>query len=175
MNEWDGNNNYNSYNYSASRPAYRNSNKTLTPIGIIFTLVGVVFLIVGIVIMNNSQKKAKACTGEAKATVIRLDEAYHEDDEGHKSKVYAPVVEYTVGGETYTEMSPVHSSPCNFTVGQTVMVHYDPADPHVMILEGDNGTKMLYIIFIAVGGFFTLLGILFYVFGLKVKREGILL
>ena len=171
MNEWDGNYNYNSYNYAPGRPADRNAKKVILLVGSIFTLVGVVFLIVGLITLMNAKKKAAACTGEAKATVIEIDEAYHEDEDGHKSKVYAPIVEYTVGGETYTEMSPVHTSPCKFTVGQTVMVHYDPADPHVMIIEGDNGTKLLYTIFIIMGGFFALMGSVFVFLGLKNRRE----
>ena len=116
-------------------------------------------------------KVSRFGTGEAKATVIMLDEAYSEDEDGHKSKVYAPVVEYTVGDETYTEMSPVHRSPCKFTVGQTVMVHYDPADPHVMIIEGDDGTKFLYILFMGMGGFFALIGLVFDISGVRSKRE----
>jgi hypothetical protein len=52
------------------------------------------------------------------------------------------------------------------------MVHYDPADPHVMIIEGDNGTKLLYTIFIIMGGFFALMGSVFVILGMKNRREG---
>ena len=161
MNEWDGNVNFR--NQRGKNP--------LLIIGIVFTIVGLTFMIVGMIMLINAKKKTDACTGEAKATVIMLDEAYSEDEDGHKSKVYAPVVEYTVGDETYTEMSPVHRSPCKFTVGQTVMVHYDPSDPHVMIIEGDDGTKFLYILFMGMGGFFALIGLVFDISGVRSKRE----
>ena len=162
MNEWSGNVNF----------VNRRGKNPLLIIGVVFTIVGLTFMIVGIIMLINAKKKIDACTGEAKAVVVMLDEAYSEDEDGHESKVYAPVVEYTVGDETYTEMSPVHRSPCKFTVGQTVIVHYDPTDPHVMVIEGDDGTKFLCVLFIGLGGFFALIGFVFDIFGAKSKREG---
>lgn len=152
------------------REAGPETRKVFLLIGSIFIIIGAIMLIVGIVMMNNTKKKTEACTGEAKATVVRLDEAHSEDSEGYSKTTYAPVVEYSVGGETYTGMSPVHTSPCKYTVGQTVIVHYDPADPNVMIIEGDNSSKFLSIFFMAMGGFFAAMGLLFEIAGIKSWR-----
>lgn len=151
MEYWEG-------GYNRGNPK---SGKVLKIIFAVFFVVGAALLITGIVLMVNKNKKIKRCSGEAKGTVIELDGRTHTDsDTGHISEVYAPIVEYTVNGETYREMNDIHTSPCNYTVGQTIIVRYDPSDPSVMILEGDSGMKFLYYLFIGMGSVYVVIALI---------------
>ncbi len=175
MNEWDGNYNYNYNNYnngynSGGGQVDRTTKRAFLIIGFVFALVGLVLCIVGVIMLNKFKERTELCTGEAKATVIELDEHISEDDDGHRTKTYAPVVEYTVDGVIYEEMAQVHTSPCKYSVGDTVMVRYNPADPGTMIIEGDKSSKWLSVFLAGMGAFFFLLGIPFAIVGLKIGR-----
>lgn len=58
-------------------------------------------------------------------TVIDLDVSSSDDG----GDTYAPIVEYTVGGQTYSFNTRNYSGPPAYHIGQQVTVLYDPANP----------------------------------------------
>jgi hypothetical protein len=60
-------------------------------------------------------------------TVIRLEES--RTSEGYCC-VYSPVVEFQVGGQTYSFENDTASSSPEYQVGSEVQIRYDPADPN---------------------------------------------
>jgi hypothetical protein len=66
---------------------------------------------------------------EVGGEVIRLVRSTHRGTTSYES--YAPVFSFTaVNGERYSVTSEISSSPADFSVGESVRVIYDPADPH---------------------------------------------
>lgn len=144
---------YRQYGYGV-----RKNKNALIICGSVFFIVGLVFLVIGIVLMRLDNKKRALCSGEAKGVVVRIDSKQSTDSDGFKSTVYAPVVSYTVNGKEYEERSSIYSSPCKFNEGDIAIIHYDPGDPSVMIIEGDNSMKLMYWIFMGMGGIFAITG-----------------
>ena len=72
-------------------------------------------------------------TGQtAPGIVTQMEES--SDPEGGCC-VYSPVVEFQVGGQTYTFESDNASDPPAYRVGQQVDVRYDPADPQTAQID----------------------------------------
>ena len=68
-------------------------------------------------------------SAEVDGKVIRLE---RDEDRGGTTHYvcYAPVFSFTVAdGNTYTVTSKISSSPADFSVGDSVRVRYDPANP----------------------------------------------
>jgi hypothetical protein len=69
-------------------------------------------------------RRSVEVTGE----VVRLDRS--EGDRQFASYVYAPVFSFTAAdGKAHTVVSDISSSPPDFSVGESVRVRYDPANP----------------------------------------------
>ena len=64
---------------------------------------------------------------EVDGEVVRLERS---QDRGRYGYTYAPVFSFnSAAGETYTVSSDIGSSPAGFSIGDSVRVRYDPADP----------------------------------------------
>ncbi|MBR6404032.1 MAG: DUF3592 domain-containing protein [Eubacterium sp.] len=130
---------------------------------IFFLPLGLMFLIIGLIMLGIDKKKTALCIGETEGMVVEIISRISNNDVG-TSKTYAPVINYTVDGIEYTHKSNVYSSPSKYTEGQIVGVHYNPDDPSVMLIDGENGMKLFYFIFIGLGGLFTVLGVMIFFF-----------
>lgn len=67
------------------------------------------------------------------AIIVSIQEEGYDSD--NDEMLYSAVVEYTVGGVTYTEKLDTHSS--SYREGKTVKVLYDPENPSV-VHDGDG-------------------------------------
>ena len=82
-----------------------------------------VFSIVSIFRTRSFIRRSSEVIGE----VIRLERSKTRDRYGYE---YAPVFSFTTeGGKSCTVTSDVSSSPPGFSVGESVRVRYDPANP----------------------------------------------
>ena len=79
---------------------------------------------------------------------------------GERKTYFYPVVEFrTPDGEVIRFESSTGSNPSSYRVGDTVRVYYDPQAPQSAMIDS-WALWLLPIIFIGVGGFFALMGIL---------------
>jgi Protein of unknown function (DUF3592) len=83
-----------------------------------------VYSLISVVRTRDFIRRSTEVAGE----VIRLERS--AGDGRFASYVYAPVFSFTsADGKTYTVTSDVSSSPPDFTIGESVRVRYDPANP----------------------------------------------
>jgi uncharacterized membrane protein len=112
---------------------------------LIFIFIGIVFLALGIVFRYADNARKSGCTEITEAEVVKLVSS--SDDSGG----YAPVFSYTVGGKNYTVQENFYSSPPEYSVGETVDIHYNPDNPNKVYSDQGNIFKILYTIFISIG------------------------
>lgn len=86
----------------------------------------------------------------ATGTVTGLEESSSAED---GCCVYAPIVEFTVDGQTFTFTSSNASDPPRYQAGDQVEVQYDPGNPDVAQIAGGLGWLLwagLIILFIVI-------------------------
>lgn len=64
-------------------------------------------------------------------------------DSTNESVVYYPIVEYVVGGKTYT--AELDSGSSSYRLGQTLSIRYDPGNPSVVHAEGSIGLILMIV------------------------------
>jgi len=126
----------------------RSANNFFTLFGAVFFTVGMTFLLVGIFHMISFNSfKSRAVTVPAEITYIDMESA-RRDSSTHTEVL----VSYTVDGRSYESDLGYYSS--GMHVGDTVEVFADPADPS----EIKADTVLFDVIFIIVGGIFSVIG-----------------
>lgn len=127
--------------------------KVFMQVGIIFSAVGVLLLAVGMVIHTaNASFMKNADTAQAEITDIERDYHYRKGRDGNDYDVW---IEYTVDGKTYN--SRINSYDSSMYVGKEIEVYYDPENPS----DVRTDSKIITIVFAAIGGLFFALGMTF--------------
>lgn len=124
--------------------------------GGVWLLVGGIFLIVGIAMLVGAGRKQRSCTAVAPGQV--LDIVGSRGSSG--GVVWSPVFAFTVGGLEYRHAPSYASSRIRYAIGEAVEVRYDPSDPHRCYIAGERGPRVLAIVFTAVGGACSAIGVI---------------
>ncbi len=133
---------------------YNNYNPKLTKLFYIIPLiVSIVFFIVGIATLYNRAVLEKRCTDMVRGEIVRNEVRSSTDSDGHTSTGYAPVYAYTYNGRAYEVVSSTSSNPPAFQPGDTTEIWVDHDEPTKIFVPEDNTSKVLGIVFTAVGGF----------------------
>ena len=112
---------------------------------------GVGIFIAGLVMMRQHRARRSRCLSVAKGAV--------SDITASEGAVF-PVFKYEVGSKKYVEKSRTGASNIKYAVGDEVVVHYNPADPHEYFVEGDKLDGLTHIILISMGAFMVAVAIL---------------
>ena len=92
----------------------------------VFLIIGPCALVYSIFSIVQTRGFIRRCT-EVPGEVIRLEQS---EDRGRYGYTYAPVFTFTtLEGMKYTVTSDVGSSPSDFSIGDSVRVRYDSANP----------------------------------------------
>lgn len=120
---------------------------------IIWILVSIVCVGMGIFILVSYAHAQKTQTAQTTATVVRVDSEMETDSDGYDTRMYYPVVEYTVNGQRYEERIPDSgtSNSTTYKEGQTVEIKYNPDKPEELSKQGAKGGLIGGIFFIAFG------------------------
>ena len=121
--------------------AYRRTSSIIA--SIIFAIIGIGMVIAAIVLATNEQKFISTAT-KVPGTVTSF-----VTDTDSKGKIsYKPVVDFTTtDGRQFTYTSGISSSPAAYSVGETVDIYYDPANPQNVVIGGQTG-----LIYLIIGG-----------------------
>lgn len=141
-------------------------NKVEKIISPIFTIFGIVFIIIGIIALidgTNFKERAVEVTGE-----IADIQTYYEYVNGDRKRRHDVYVDYTYDGIEYEDVL-LGEYNAGMNMGEDITLLCDPDNPGD--IRTGTGTVMFPIIFLAMGGVFLLLGILFLVFGAKKKAR----
>ena len=111
-------------------------------------VVGLIFVAVGLVFVLSSKAPANmSATATATVTNVNISQSTTSRNGRRSAPSCTPVAGFTVGGKPYTASSSVGSSPCPWTVGQPVVVAYDPKSPaNAMIPSTGAGQFMPWIV-----------------------------
>jgi hypothetical protein len=138
--------------------------------GFVFALIGVILLVVAIVSRNKANKAKGWPTAQGMVVSSEVREHQNYDSEDGRSSInYEPVVQYsyTVNGTPYTasriayganqfDHNTAQNKANRYAAGSAVTVHYNPGDPHDVVLETEAGGSKVFMI----------IGIIFAVVGL---------
>lgn len=127
---------------------------------IIAIIIGIVFIAVGVVKYSGTVSGSKTRTEVAEGTVVGLEEMESQDSDGYTDYTYAPVIEFfDTNGTKHEVVSPLGEEEGKYEVGQSIKVHYDPADPEGNFMpDGAEGTIKLITIGLIVAGVVILFG-----------------
>ena len=119
----------------------------------IWMLVSIVCVGMGIFILVSYAHAQKTQTAQTTATIIRVDSEVETDSDGFDTRMYYPVVEYTVSGQRYEKRLPDSgtSNSTTYKEGQTVSIQYNPDQPEELSKQGSKGGLIGGIFFIAFG------------------------
>ena len=116
----------------------------------IWCFVGLVFLGVGAGLRRAYYRREERLRARAEGVVTEVVRKVSHGSKGASVGWY-PIVEFTADGRRVSLQSGVDSGRKQYYEGQTVEVLYDPDDPSVFRLEGEDTFKLLGTIFLAVG------------------------
>ncbi len=122
-------------------------------IGIIFTFVGIILFSAGCVVMAKHISD-KQNYDKTQANITEVNHTYND-----------AFIEYTIDGITYEGKLDEYNS--KMQVGDPVWIYYDSEDPYEFISD----SNIFEIIFISVGGFFTVIGVVFLIICYIKKRR----
>lgn len=130
---------------------------------IFLILFGLTFLGIGSIPLASNLRDAVSSKPAVEATVVDLEWSYSSSRRSSSnSRSCSPVTNYTVDGQEYTAYSSHYRSPCAWSVGQTVEVLYDPANPQDSRVK-DSGVGFTAALFPLIGlgivGFGVTLGV----------------
>ena len=123
-------------------------------------LFGIIFVGVGIFILARGNELAKRCTIEATGTVVEIIEETSTDADEGISYTYYPVIEYKAGDNTISKKSNNGSNPSKYNVSDKVDILYNPENVEEYIIKGDKSSTLFGIIFIVVGIFIAIVGLI---------------
>lgn len=133
----------------------------------IFFVAGILFLLGTALTLYSGMDMAKKGV-ETTGVITDLDVSISDD----KSKSYFPIIEFTTQDNQKIEFrSSMGSSSYRGSIGQSIDVLYDPADPHDAVINSLFGVYGLSIIFGIFGGVFTLIGGIPFAFGMVGKKK----
>jgi len=117
-------------------------------------LVGLIFVAVGLGLIGYiaSQGTVSAGEKEVSATVTGLGTSTSTDSNGSTSTSCAPDASFIVAGNSYTATTGVSTSPCSYSVGQSVKVIYDVADPTTAHVAMSSPALLFLWLFPIIGG-----------------------
>lgn len=142
----------------STRPP-RSSSNVWKVIGTIFLILGPLVIMLSVMLTVNSVKNAKARTGKAEGTVVRIEEKSTRRN-GRTSYTYCPAVSYVVNGSSYQfESSSCESEYGRVQVGDKMEVVYNPDDPSDAGLDTFTANWMGPIMAGIFGLVFTVVGI----------------
>jgi len=122
--------------------------------GIIFIFVGIIFAAVGTFVFISEKNLKTRMTESTIGTII--DEGMHYDNDG--DRMFSPIYQYRVNGELY-ECSSNSSSSSRPSTESTV--YFDPSNVSECQSDYARGTStFMYILFIALGGFLAVIGVI---------------
>ena len=116
----------------------------------IWCLVGLVFYLIGFFVKRSRENKRDRCTMTASGEVSSIRKRLSHGS-GHSSTLYYPTVRYTAKGKEYEEERSYGASGCPFSVGDKVIVKYNPDDPSDFYLPEDGGLSVLGKVFTGIG------------------------
>ena len=131
-------------------------------LGGIFMLLGIIMVVVCLIVSHFMTEKYDRCTETTTGVVIRNV----MNDDG----AYAPVFRYTVDDKEYEDKSTISTKPAKYDVGDEVEVHYNPDKPKEYYV--DKALIIVQIVLYAIGGFFFVFGLVFFIVGINIKRKG---
>lgn len=135
--------------------------------GGIFAVLGIVFLAIGLVMNHVLQRRRTRASAVTTATVVEIIKRRNRSN-GCSSTSYCPVYEYYANGVTHRACSRVGSTPCAFRVGEQMELHFDPDNPAKIYIEKEARLmRLIIVIFCAIGGLFTVLGLGMLLLGLR--------
>lgn len=128
---------------------------------LIWILVSFVCFGMGIFILVSYVHAQKTQTAHMTAAIVRVDSEVETDSDGYDTRMYYPVVEYTVNGQSYEKRLPDSgtSNSTTYKEGQTVEIQYNPDKPEELSKQGSKGGLIGGIFFIAFG-FISVAGVL---------------
>ncbi|MCR5600056.1 MAG: DUF3592 domain-containing protein [Ruminococcus sp.] len=127
-----------------------------------FLLAGIIMLIIGTSSLISYYHAKGNCTELVTGVIESLDKwEHHDSDEGGRDSVsYAPIYSYTYNGKPYISKESAYSSKVEFSVGESVDIYVDPADPTTIFVPAYENRKSTAISFAVTGGIITLLFVL---------------
>lgn len=133
----------------------------------IFLVVGILFLVGTTFSLYSGMDMAKNGI-KTTGTITDLDISVSED----KSRTYFPIIQFTTQENQQVEFrSSMGSSSYRGSIGQSIDVLYNPANPNDAIIDSTFGVYGLSIILGIFGGVFTLIGGVPVVFGIASKKK----
>ena len=124
---------------------------------------GLIFFVIGLYVIKISIFKKGRCTARTEAMVYEYHEEIStvvEDGIERKTILYYPVFSYHVNGIEYKNKSDTGYGARKYSLGDPVMILYDPEDPAVFEEPGDSKKSLL----LGIGSTLVGLGLLIYVF-----------
>lgn len=117
-------------------------------------IIGFIFSTIGIGTLFYLNSRNKKYTESAKASIVEIKKTT-----GTEGRIYYyPVVEFYSNVEYVRKIHPYGINPCNYHIGEKVIVKYHKNDTSKFYIEGEKTLKLLGICFTITGLFsFTLL------------------
>ena len=123
----------------------------------IVIIIGIVLLTAGAFLLIKNNMLIKNCTVEAEATVVDMDQEYSADDGG--DYMYYPIIEYKVGEETVRATMSKGSGTPEYNINDKIAILYNPDNTEEFIVKGESSSKLISILFIALGVLVTGIGV----------------
>lgn len=120
---------------------------------LIVVLFSITAVVLGIFILGSYIKMQRTQTAHMSAAIIRVDSQIETDSDGMDTRVYYPVVEYTVDGQRYESQVPDSgtSNSTTYKEGQTIEIQYNPEKPDELSKQGSKGRLIGGIFFLVFG------------------------
>ena len=150
----------NGYAYVGNRVVSTDASFVFKLLGGIFMGIGALIIIIGLIVTGIMQDRYDACTETTTAIVV---------ENRLKDDTYAPVFAYTAEGRDYERISSYSTNPPKYRTGDEVELHYEPGDPENFYV--DKSINLVRAVLYGIGGFFFVFGFVFFIIGIKAKKE----
>ncbi|HEV2362256.1 MAG TPA: DUF2510 domain-containing protein [Acidimicrobiales bacterium] len=127
-------------------------------------ILGLIVALVGF----GALSKSGTPSGESATTTGTVSFVSYTRSGPHGGSACQPSARFTVGGSTFTASTPVAVSPCSWSIGQIVTVHYNPSNPAEASIPAGAIVGIVGVVFTVIG---LLIAVVAVVATMRVRRQ----
>lgn len=126
-----------------------------------FICIGLIFIVIGYVVRHFMRKRLYRCSEMVSGKVVDVEQYSVKMNRQVSKTFYRPLIEFTIGKETFRTVPPNGASKKAYTLGEDVLIYYNPNkhDEIIIRYEFEREIRKTFLVFLIVGLCIPILGI----------------
>ena len=162
--------------YPSAGNSYQPNSPKIKPtsiviLGIVILMIAILIGVIAFALSAYNKSKIDKCTERTDGVIVEII-CSNEDGYDTKRTTYRPIVEYTVGSETYSHKVTNPGRKHTFEIGEKMEVYYEPDNPDNAFVEREEaGNSIASKVMFVCAGLNVLFAIILFIRAAQVRKR----